>query len=206
MVLGTRFPWAKLALARHTVPDVLKSIVWARYDGRRPIETFILDPEDDGWLNQSLASVLYAPDARIGVLHPAEISEQLRGAWGDVLADFELSPDFEQMGRHCETGRDHLPFHNIGEDVEHAGLMRFLLGRGWTGTSGLLTMDVRGARLMLTTDTTADGERRRIETILLRYPHGTSAGLERDVIYSEAVVETFALLERFAPRVLVEHS
>lgn len=206
MITGTRYPVDDLIeAARSGARDVLRRVVWARYDGRRPIEVFVIDPDEAGFIDRDYEPVVIDPDARVGVTHPAEFSDEFRDEWGRFLGDLEIGAPFPQFDRECRVAEDGFGYREIGTVVDHWDLTRFLFSRGWTRRDNYPTFEfsVRGAQLKLHTHLLANESARRIDAITLEQ-HIVAKGLENDVVHTEAVNESFAVLERFAPQVLYQ--
>jgi hypothetical protein len=102
MVTGGR--WSpgdfETLIARHPVITLLaRGLVWAAYDASGSLAATFRVAED-----QSLADPADAPfdpghAASIGIPHPLHLSPELRGAWGEVVSDYELTAPFPQLGR-----------------------------------------------------------------------------------------------------------
>jgi len=103
MVTGRR--WATtdfdtLLVHHPLMTNIVRLIVWGAFDkGGKLIETFrvtedlsLADSSDDTY-------ELTEDAATVGVVHPLQLTEAQRGAWGEVLSDYEIVPPFEQIGR-----------------------------------------------------------------------------------------------------------
>lgn len=78
-------------------PSHTKRLVWGAYDGGTLLGTFRLD--DDGAL-LTVTDDAFAPvGGQVGVVHPVELDDAVRAAWGEQLADYEILQPFEQLGR-----------------------------------------------------------------------------------------------------------
>lgn len=125
--------------ANHPVLRVFsRPLVWGLFDAQDQLEgTFRVTAEGELTDLQDDAFAL-PEDGRIGIPHPLEIAAldpALAGAWGSVLADYELMQPFEQLMRETFTldeaqrsrrGLDHW----AGRSVSNAGLLG-LETRGW---------------------------------------------------------------------------
>lgn len=105
-------------IARHPLmTHVARPMVWGGFDGKgKLVRTFRitdeLDLADVEDRETSLEGI-----ARVALVHPLQLSEKERQAWGTVLADYEIIQPFPQLGR---------PVHQIEEsDSQKEGLERF---------------------------------------------------------------------------------
>ncbi|MFK8002847.1 MAG: DUF4132 domain-containing protein [Polyangiales bacterium] len=62
--------------------------------------------EDGTFADLNDDEITLGADAEVYVYHPATVSESMRGAAGDLLADYELLQPFEQVGRPVYTASD----------------------------------------------------------------------------------------------------
>lgn len=84
-------------LLTHLVPRV----VWGTYSGggRKLLDTFRVDADRTLWGADDEPYEL-DPERTIGIAHPLEMSDELRAAWGQILADYEVVTMFPQIDRH----------------------------------------------------------------------------------------------------------
>ena len=106
MVTGRRWEAADFErlLVRHPLmTNLVRLLVWGVYDDKGKLagsfrvteEMEYADSEDEGY---------QLPKGRqVGVVHPLHLSESVKGAWGQVLSDYELIPPFLQIGRPIHT-------------------------------------------------------------------------------------------------------
>ena len=91
-----RAAWADHPLLRH----MARAVVWeARDDGGRALATFRL--AEDGSLADVRDEAIALPDraTRVGVAHPATLTEGERAAWRELFVSYEILPPLDQLGR-----------------------------------------------------------------------------------------------------------
>lgn len=102
MVTGRR--WSvddfNTLLVRHPLmTHLVQSLVWGAFDSQgKRLAGFRVTEERDFADVQDNACLLDGA-AMVGVLHPLELSEVERAAWGEVLSDYEIVSPFPQFGR-----------------------------------------------------------------------------------------------------------
>ncbi|MEZ4336446.1 MAG: DUF4132 domain-containing protein [Sandaracinaceae bacterium] len=100
MVLEREVSWADFdtCFMKHPlVGHLVRRLIWAT-DERRFRVT------DDGTLADLDDAPLPMPEvARVRLVHPLGLPEPERAAWAEVLADYELTQPFEQLGRRLVT-------------------------------------------------------------------------------------------------------
>lgn len=90
--------WAKYLWKHPVLKHLVRRLVWGTYDqGDKPALTFTVD-ESGELMNVDLEKI-ELPENRIGLIHPAELDEDVRARWGTVLSDFEIIQPFLQLGR-----------------------------------------------------------------------------------------------------------
>lgn len=201
MLHGTKFNARELwAAQRSSARQILSSVVWASYVGRRVDRTFRIDVESEGLLDAHCEAVGLDERTRIGVPHPAELAPEDRAAWGIALADFEIVTLFPQLDREFLPSKPQLPFGEIHVEVPHWELARFLFANGWTRHYESREWDfrTRASELNLVTHD-VDGELRRIERFTFRSTLAAHATADHDIAYSESVAACLGVLEQFAP-------
>jgi hypothetical protein len=102
MVAGRR--WTpddfETLLVRHPLMTHLaQKLIWGAYDrsGKRGVSFRVTEERDLADVEEN-AFDLKGVD-RVGVLHPLEMTEEERNAWGQVLGDYEIITPFPQLGR-----------------------------------------------------------------------------------------------------------
>ena len=102
MVSGRRWTVEEfeLLLVKHPLMQLLvRLLVWEAASGNRRA-TFRVT-EDGTYADQSDETFdLAAGDwAHIGIVHPLNLSDDEKAAWGEVMSDYEMVPPFAQLGR-----------------------------------------------------------------------------------------------------------
>lgn len=77
---------------------VAQRLVWAAYIEGSPQSTFRIT-EDLTLADAADRLYALAADAMVGIVHPVALTEGERGAWGELLSDYELIPPFRQLTR-----------------------------------------------------------------------------------------------------------
>jgi hypothetical protein len=106
----TRRAWDRAAFERYFIAHPLmqhlaQRLVWRVFDAigsfdspRAPALTFRI-AEDRTFSNDEDAPCVLAEDARIGVVHPLELTEVQRARWSTILSDYQIIQPFAQIGR-----------------------------------------------------------------------------------------------------------
>lgn len=140
---GQRWPaddFAKHVLSHPVLGSACAGFVWATFGpDERALQTFRI-AEDGTYADARDAKLVIAGDARVGLVHPADLDASLLQRWQGVLADYEIIPLFDQLTplRALEP-RDDL---EIRREIA-GGLYRFQLKkmrtpRGWSIVRGVL--------------------------------------------------------------------
>lgn len=106
LVMGRRWSvarWRSHILEHPVMISIARRVVWAEYDASGElVATFRVD-EDDLLLDVEDDAVELASGAEIGLVHPAELSPDLRAAWNRLFVDYEIFAAFDQIGRPVTT-------------------------------------------------------------------------------------------------------
>ncbi len=86
---------------------LVQPLVWAVYQDHSRGATFRVTEERDCADVRDEPLTLDERVETIGLVHPLELDESERAAWGQVLSDYELIPPFLQLGR---------PIHTLSDD------------------------------------------------------------------------------------------
>jgi predicted DNA-binding WGR domain protein len=111
MVTGRRWKTAdfQTLVVRHPLMTHLaRLLVWGLYDGKKLRDTFRVT-EDQELMNVDDETVELGADSAIGLVHPLQLGEAAREAWGQRFADYAIIPPFPQLGRavhRLEKGED----------------------------------------------------------------------------------------------------
>jgi hypothetical protein len=101
----TRRAWDRAAFERYFLTHPLmqhlaRRLVWCVLDATRTalVHTFRI-AEDRSLSNDEDAPCSLADDARIGVVHPIDLTEAQRARWSTILSDYQIIQPFQQIGR-----------------------------------------------------------------------------------------------------------
>lgn len=90
----------KTYLVDHPVLHYLvRSLVWAGYDTDETLRATFRLTEDRTYADVVDEDFDLDKISKVGVLHPAQVSTDLRHQWGEVLSDYEIIPPFRQLSR-----------------------------------------------------------------------------------------------------------
>jgi len=102
MVTGRRWTVEEFEtlLVRHPLMTHLaRKLLWGSYDENGILlSTFRVTDERD-FADSEENEVSLRDAARVGVIHPLNLTDSQRAAWGEVLSDYEIVPPFPQLGR-----------------------------------------------------------------------------------------------------------
>ena len=202
MVQGTRLRAAEVRASVQR--EHLSRVVWGVYEGRKVVETFRPADDEAALFDHEWEVVELDDDAVVGVVHPREVDDGTREAWGMAFAESQVVELFEQFDRvHVPAVRT-FPYRSVGRDARHWELVRFLYRHDpWTRDreSRDFRLEIRGATLAMRTRISRE-DFRTIEGFTLRRSALHRSGLEEDIIYSEALAAAVKVLEAFAPDLL----
>jgi hypothetical protein len=102
MVAGRR--WSRddfvALLVRHPLMTHLaQKLIWGAYDADGKLRATFRVTEERDLADVEENTFDLAGADRVGVVHPLELMEAERGAWGQVLGDYEIITPFPQLGR-----------------------------------------------------------------------------------------------------------
>jgi predicted DNA-binding WGR domain protein len=102
MVTGRRWKpedFETLLVKHPLMTHLARKILWGSYDDKgKLLSTFRVTDERD-YADSSENAVSLKKAAEIGVIHPLNMTDQERSAWGEVLSDYEIVSPFPQLGR-----------------------------------------------------------------------------------------------------------
>src|SRR5262249_29537535 len=110
MVTGRRWnrPDFETLLVRHPLMTHLtRLLVWGSFDAAGRLSAAFRVTEDQTCAGVNDDPFALPDNACIGVVHPLQLDEAERAAWGELLSDYEIAPPFPQLGRpvfHLEPG------------------------------------------------------------------------------------------------------
>ena len=128
--------WQRYLCAHPVVGPAVRRLVWVATD--EDAEPVVFRPLDDGTLTDvDDAPVTLAPTARVRVAHDSVLTPEQAAAWTGHLADYEVVPLFQQLGRGLRTlteqDRAHLELDDLQGHVLGAFALRSRATRlGWT--------------------------------------------------------------------------
>jgi hypothetical protein len=81
------------------VQHLVRRIVWGAYDDEgRLLSTFRVS-EDRTFADASDDAYQFPEGARVGVVHPYELTDAVAAAWGQLFGDYEILQPWRQLGR-----------------------------------------------------------------------------------------------------------
>lgn len=107
MIVGRRWTldeFEQLFLRHPVMVHLVRRLVWGAFDGEgKSVGTFRVG--DDGTFSDSSDEPLELGEglASVGVVHPSLLGEKEKGAWGEILSDYDIIPPFVQLGRPTYT-------------------------------------------------------------------------------------------------------
>lgn len=102
MVTGRRWPLAEFEtlLVRHPLmTHLVRALIWGVYDRLGALSATFRVTEDQSYADATDETVDLISDATIGLIHPLDLSDEERAAWGEILSDYEIVQPFPQLGR-----------------------------------------------------------------------------------------------------------
>jgi hypothetical protein len=102
MVTGRRWPREEfeLLLVRHPLmTNLVRLLVWGGYDEQGALSGTFRVTEDLTYGSSADEEASLDGYVEVGVVHPFHLSAKERAAWGELFADYELTPPFTQLGR-----------------------------------------------------------------------------------------------------------
>jgi hypothetical protein len=78
---------------------LVRRLLWASYDDQGKLTAAFRVTEDRGLADVNGDSVALPEEAKVGLVHPLQLTAQMKGQWSEVFADYELMPPFPQLGR-----------------------------------------------------------------------------------------------------------
>ena len=142
MVTGRRWKTADfqtLVLRHPLMTNLARLLLWGVYDGKKLREAFRVT-EDQECVKVDDEPFKLRADAAIGIVHPMQLDDGAREAWGQRFADYAILPPFPQLGRavhRLEKGEE--KGKSIEREVKLAAptLVFGLEKLGWTRGKGM---------------------------------------------------------------------
>ncbi|KDM90321.1 DUF4132 domain-containing protein [Photobacterium galatheae] len=88
--------WQALLLGNPVMHKIAGQLVWGVYEDDQLICTFLPNPAPVDTADEPVA---IRPDARVGLVHPTELSSEQLAAWQSYVDDWNLTPLFSQLTR-----------------------------------------------------------------------------------------------------------
>ncbi len=106
MVTGRR--WSQddfqLLVVRHPLMTHLaQKLIWGTFDSKGKLSSTFRITEEKDYANVSDDATKLPKDHMVGLVHPLEMTEAERAAWGEVTSDYEIVAPFAQLGRDVFT-------------------------------------------------------------------------------------------------------
>ncbi len=102
MVTGRRWDPADFEslLVRHPLMiNLVRLVLWGGYDDKgQLVSTFRITEERD-FADVKESSYRLDGIAKVGIVHPLDLTDEQRSAWGEIFGDYEIIPPFPQLGR-----------------------------------------------------------------------------------------------------------
>jgi hypothetical protein len=87
-------------LVRHPLMgNLVRSLIWAGYDNSGQLVATFRVTEDKTYADADDESLDLEEITQVGIVHPAQLSENLRATWGEVMSDYEIMAPFRQLSR-----------------------------------------------------------------------------------------------------------
>ncbi len=171
----TKARFEKVLLAHPLMAYVAQGVIWGQYDEAGALlgtfridEQLKLEDADD-------EAVAIAVDATVGAVHPAELSEASRRAWGALLGDYKIIQPFPQLQREVVNAADaDTELMAVEGRVAKPGRVLGLRRRGWTKGS------TEDAGIIHTMRRTALSKGHRPIEVSIRFEPGLSVGYYQD--------------------------
>jgi predicted DNA-binding WGR domain protein len=139
MITGRRWrvdEFEMLLVQHPLITHLAQRIVWSGYDAAgKSIATF-RNTEDRTYADPQDETFQLTGIDRIGIIHPLNLSAELRAIWGELMSDYEIIPPFPQLGRPLyglnpgeETALEITRFKDL--EIPIVALVRTLENLGW---------------------------------------------------------------------------
>jgi predicted DNA-binding WGR domain protein len=139
MITGRRWrvdEFEMLLVQHPLITHLAQRIVWSGYDAAgKSIATF-RNTEDRTYADPQDETFQLTGIDRIGIIHPLNLSAELRAVWGELMSDYEIIPPFPQLGRPLyglnpgeETALEITRFKDL--EIPIVALVRTLENLGW---------------------------------------------------------------------------
>ena len=120
MVTGRRWSAEEfdMLLVHHPLmTNIVRLLLWGTFDSEGALAQTFRITEDMTAADSSDEPIMIPSSARIGIVHPMQLTEVQKSAWWEIWSDYELVPPFPQLGR---------PIHKLSpEEADVTNLERF---------------------------------------------------------------------------------
>lgn len=102
MITGRRWTpteFQTLLVQHPLMVNLVRQLVFGVYDESGVARQTFRVTEDQTLADQNDDACELPTAGQVGVVHPAQLDETTKGAWGQVLSDYEIIPPFQQLGR-----------------------------------------------------------------------------------------------------------
>ena len=102
MVTGRRWSqedFQTLVVRHPLMTHLAQKLIWATFDAKGKTSSTFRITEERDYADVSDESLDLPKDHFVGLVHPLEMTEDERAAWGEVLSDYEIIAPFAQLGR-----------------------------------------------------------------------------------------------------------
>ncbi len=87
-------------LVRHPVMSHLtRRLVWGQYSSPTTVAATFRVTDEGEYADAADKPVTLDPKSVVGLVHPMQLGDAVRNAWGQVFGDYEIVPPFPQLGR-----------------------------------------------------------------------------------------------------------
>lgn len=124
-------------LVKHPVMTHLtRRLVWGQYTSPLAVASTFRVTDEGEYADAKDKPVSLDPNLTVGIVHPMQMSEADRNAWGQVFGDYEIVPPFAQLGRPVyglEAGEaTATELHRVDDAETNSGkVWGFMEKRGW---------------------------------------------------------------------------
>lgn len=124
-------------LVKHPVMTHLtRRLVWGQYTTATAVASTFRVTDEGEYADAKDKPLKLDPALAVGIVHPMQLSEADRNAWGQVFGDYEIVPPFAQLGRpvHELEGKEatETELHRVDDAPVNSGkVWGFMEKRGW---------------------------------------------------------------------------
>lgn len=102
MVTGRRWPvedFEALLVKHPLMIHLVRLLLWGGYDKDGKLKAPFRVTEDQTYADAKDAPFTLKGIESVGLVHPLNLTEEQKAAWGEVFGDYEIVPPFPQLGR-----------------------------------------------------------------------------------------------------------